>query len=229
MVRGYDHLGVNVEMLMDLQMNEGIGTIVYDSAKAHHPFVLTATATWTNLANDLTVIDFNAANPDHIACGAAACADLDFTAGDFSGACWVRGDALGNRNILTHGVHNVDGWYWYIDVNGAMNLITSQAAAYQVTIGAAGDIIVGTWRFVSFSRDGAVVNMYTNGAEVTTIAGTHVDPVTAAARNFYIGVNNAAGAAWYDGYLWRPRVWGRVLTAAEFLSLFEMERTYLGA
>ena len=228
MARAFDHLLTNQELLLSLRMEEGVGTLCYDWAKPHHVVALVNTPAWTNLANDLTVLDFDPAGPDHLICAAAGCADLDFTTGDFSGACWVRGDALGNRNIMTHGVHNVDGWYWTIGVTGDMSLYTSQAAAFQVSTGAPGDIVIGTWRFVSFSRDGAVVTMYTNGEDVTTVAGTHVDPATAAARNFYIGVNDAAGAAWYDGDLWNPRVWGKAVTVAEFKSMFERERSLFG-
>jgi len=225
---GFDHRVTNMELLLSLRMEEGVGTLCFDWAKPHHVVTLVNTPAWTTLDNDLTVLDFDAAGPDHLICAAAGCADLDFTSGDFSGACWVRGDALGNRNIMTHGVHNTDGWYWYIDINGAMQLVTSQAAAFQATVGGAGDIVVGTWRFVAFTRVGAAVVMYTNGQNVTVTAGTHIDPATAAARNFYVGVNNAAGAAWYDGDLWNPRVWGKALTAAEHAELFEIERSLFG-
>ena len=224
MTKSFDLVRYNQELLLSLRMEAGVGTLAYDYGKPHHVATLTGVPVWTNLANDLTVLNFNPANPDYLVTAAAGCVDLDFTTGDFSGACWVRGDALGNRNIMTHGVHNTDGWYWTIGVTGDMSLYTSQAAAFQVSTGAPGDIVIGTWRFVSFSRDGAVVTMYTNGEDVTTVAGTHVDPATAAARNFYIGVNDAAGAAWYDGDLWNPRVWNRAVPASEFRSIFERER-----
>ncbi|GAH41324.1 unnamed protein product, partial [marine sediment metagenome] len=226
MVRGFDHLQYNMELVLSLRMEEGVGTLCFDWSKPHHVVTLVNTPAWTNLANDLTVLDFDAAGPDHLISAAAGCTDLDFTTGAFSGACWVRADALGNRNIMTHGVDVTDGWYWWIDGTGAMRLVTNQAAASQTTIGSAGDIVVGTWRFIGFSRDGASVTMYTNGADATVTPAVHINPVTAAARNFYVGVNNAAGAGWYDGDLWNPRVWGRALTAVEHAGIFEMERTY---
>ncbi len=225
---GFDHRNINMELLLSLRMEEGVGTICFDWAKQHHVVTLVNTPAWTTLDNDLTVLDFDPAGPDHLVSPAAGCTDLDFTTGDFSGACWVRGDALGNRNVLTHGVDNASGWYWYIDTTGAMQLVTSQAAARQATVGGAGDIVVGTWRFVSFTRSGAAVSMYTNGIDVTVTPGVHVNPVTAAALNFYVGVNNAAGAGWYDGDLWNPRVWGRAVLAVEFQSMFEAEREYVG-
>jgi len=228
MVRGFDHLEYNTEMLLSARMEEGIGVLCFDWAKPHHVVTLTGTPVWTNLANDLTVLNFDPANPDYLSIPAVGCTDLDFTAGAFAGACWVRGDALGNRNIMTHGVHNTDGWYWYIDTTGAMQLVTSQAGAFQTTVGTAGDIVVDTWRFVAFSRTGAAVTLTTNGENVTVTPGTHVNPVTSAARNFYVGVNNAAGAAWYDGDLWNPRVWGRAMSVVEFKSIFEIERHLLG-
>ena len=224
MSRGFDNVYANAELLLSLRMEAGVGTLAFDFAKPHHVSTLTGVPIWTNLANDLTVLNFDPANPDYLVTAAAGCVDLDFTTGAFAGACWVRGDALGNRNIMTHGVHNTDGWYWTIDVVGAMILYTSQAGAFQSTTGSPGDIAIDTWRFVAFSRTGAAVTLSTNGVDVTTTAGTHIDPATAAARNFYVGVNNAAGAGWYDGDLWNPRVWNRAVPASEFKSLFERER-----
>ena len=227
--RGFDHLSVNAELLLCLMMDEGVGIVPMDSAKAHHALLNIGTPTWTNLANDLTTLDFNAANPDYIMCGAAACVDLDFTAGDFSLACWFNADALGNRNFMTHGVHNVDGWYWFLGAQGQVSLYTSQAGAFQVTTSANADVVIGQWRFLAATRSGADVRTYANGVDTTAVYGTHVNPATAAARNFYIGVNNGAAAAWLDGTMWKPRIWGRTLTAAEVLSIFEYERVYLGA
>ena len=228
MARGFDNIRYNMELLLSLRMEAGVGTLAFDFAKPHHISTLTGVPVWTNLANDLTVLNFDAANPDYLLTAAAGATDLDFTSGDFSGACWVRGDALGNRNIMTHGVDLTDGWYWYIFTDGSMYFVTNQAAARQISIGTAGDIVVDTWRFVTFSRTGAAVTLTTNGVDATTTAGTHVNPATAAARNFYVGVNNGAGAGWYDGDLWNPRIWGKAVTVAEFKSMWERERHLFG-
>jgi len=214
---------------LDLRFIEGTGGSVYDYSKVHHVATLGGAVAWAWLANDLNVLDFNSATPDYIISAAAGAVDLDFTTEDFTLAAWIEPDALGVRNPMTHGVHNVDGYAWTIQGDGSMSLYTSQAAAHQVTHSVAGDIVVNTWQFICATRDGADVRLYTNGVDVTGTYGVHIDPASAAANNFYIGCNDAVGAAWYDGAMWRPRVWdGRVLTPEEIGFIFNMERDYFG-
>jgi len=226
-MRGFDHIRYNQELLLSLRMEAGVGTLAFDWAKPHHVCTLTGAPAWVNLANDLTVLNFVLTNPDYLLTGAAGSADLDFTTGDFAGCAWIRPDALGNRNIFTKGVNITDGWFWELGGTGQMRFYTNQAAASQVTI-ASQDVVVDVWQFVAFSRTGAVVTLSLNGAENVETAAVHVDPATAVARNLYIGVNNAAGAAWYDGDMWNTRIWGKAITAAEFKSIFERERALFG-
>lgn len=223
----YDKLGTRLEMLLDLLLSEGTGTNAQDWAKPHHVCTLTGVPTWQNLDNGLPYLDFDPNNPDYILSLQAATTDLDFVAGAFTLLAWLRPDALGNRNIFTRGVHNTDGWYFYLDGTGAMQLVTSQAGAFQASAGGAGDIAIGTWVLVGATRSGASARIYTNGRDTTATPAAHVNPVTAN-RNLYIGVNNLAAAAWYDGDLWRPRILGRDLTAAEMLTVFECERHFFG-
>ncbi len=227
MVRGYDHLNVNAQLLLDLRLQEGTGTNTQDWAKPHHVCTLVGTPVWTNLANDVTFLEFAPGNPDYILSAAGATADLNFTAGDFSGCAWLNPDALGNRNIFTRGVAATDGFDFWLDGTGRMALSTFQAAASQFTYGTVADVAIGTWVFVGFIRDGDSVRIYTNGLDTTGTPATHINPLTAA-RNLYIGVNNAAGAAWYDGSIARPRIWGRALAGYEFRLLFELERGLFG-
>lgn len=226
-MRGYDQLQANQELLLDLQLKEATGTNAQDWAKPHHVCTLVGTPTWQSLDNDLGYLDFVPGNPDYIRSLQAASTDLDFTSEAFSAVVWVRPDALGNRNFMTRGVAATDGWDWWMDVNGAQNVSTFQAAASQFTLSAAADLVVGTWRMIGFARTGAAVRTYKNGQDTTATSATHIDPLTAN-RNFYIGVNNLAAAGWYDGDLWRPRIWGKLMTAPEFRLLFEMERGLFG-
>lgn len=225
----YDLMRTNFQALLDIRFLEGTGTAVNDFAKPHHLCTCTGAPTWASLAlNNLNVLDFNPATPDYIIIAAAAAVDINFTAGDFSLGVWIEPDALGVRNPMTKGVHETDGYAWQIQGDGSMSLYTSQAWAHQVTHSVAGDIVVNTWQFIVATRDGANVRLYTNGIDVTGTYGVHIDPVSAVANNFYIGVNDAAGAAWYDGAMWRPRVWGRALPIEEIGFIFDMERDLLG-
>lgn len=224
---GYDNLAVNMQMLLDLRFLEGTGTPTQDWAKAHHVCTLVGTPTWQALANDLGYLDFVAGNPDYIRSLQAATVDLDFTTGAFTLLAWIRPDALGNRNFFTRGVNVTDGWFMWMDVNGAINFTTNQAAASQNTAGGVADAIVGTWTMIGCTRAGASVRTFSNGIDTTGTPAVHIDPLTAN-RNLYIGVNDLAGAGWYDGDMWRPRILGRQLSASQMLDIFERERDLFG-
>lgn len=226
MARGYDNPRSNQEMLLDLQFCEGTGTITQDWSKAHHePNTLTGVPTWTNAANDLTYLNFNSTAPrEYIITLAADSGDLNFTSGDFSGAIWYYPTAGGNRYVFNKGT-GTTGWTFYLNTSNRMSLGTRQAAADQFTNG---DVLtLNAWQFVGFTRDGTAARVYTDGRDATSVYGAHIDPDTAA-QNFYIGCTDLVGAGWMDGNLWRPRIWGRAVGAAEFLAIFEMERHLFG-
>lgn len=225
-MRGYDNPRHNHELLLDLQFCEGTGTTTQDWAKAHHePNTLTNGPAWTDMDNDLTYLVFTGALPyDHIITLAADCADLNFTSGPFSGACWYTPTAGGNRFLFNKGL-TTTGWCFYLNTSNRMSLGTRQAAANQFTTGNV--LTLNEWQLVGFSRRAANVDIYTNGRCVTSSAATHVNPDTSP-ENFYIGCNNLVGAGWMVGYLWRPRIWGRNITAAEHLAIYEAERDLFG-
>lgn len=223
----YDTLQTNQEMLLDLRLLDGTGATTQDWAKPHHVCALTGAPTWQSLDNDLGYLDFVPGNPDYILSLQAATVDLDFTAGDFSVMAWIRPDALGNRDIFCRGVTLTDGWSFWLSTGGEMYLTTSQAGVDQHTLGAAGDVVISTWVLVGATRTGATARIYTNGQETTATHATHINPLTAN-RNLYVGTTNLAAAGWYDGDMWRPRIWGRLLTATEMLAVFEFERGLFG-
>ena len=103
---GYDNLRVNQMLVLDLQFRETTGPHTRDFAKPYHyPATLAGTPSWAVLGNDLTYLSFDSTNPDYIVLAAAACADLDFTSGDFSAGAWVYADASGNRYIFNKGTN----------------------------------------------------------------------------------------------------------------------------
>ena len=227
MVRGYDNPRFNQELLLDLQFCEGTGTTTQDWAKAHHePNTLTNGPAWTNMDNDLTYLVFTGVLPyDHIITLVADSGDLDFTSGSFSGVCWYTPTAGGNRYVFNKGAAT-NGWCFYLNTSNRMSLGTRQAGASQFTTGNV--LTLNEWQLVGFSRRATGVEIYTNGRDVTYAAATHTNPVTSAAHSFYIGCNDLVGAGWMVGYLWRPRIWGRNITAAEHLAIYEAERDLFG-
>jgi hypothetical protein len=225
-MKSYDHLPVNYQTSLDLRMTEATGTTTSDWSKTHkEPVTLVGTPIWRVLPNDLMTLDFNPANPDYLTILAASCADLGFTASDFSGAAWFRPHAVGNRYIFNKS-DGLSGWYFYIDANGSMNFVTCQAGPItQVTIG--NPLTLNVWQLVAFVRDGANVDIYTNGEKANNTLGTHINPAASAALNLYIGSTNLGAAGWLDGDLYRPRIFPKALTAATIRSIFNYERGLL--
>lgn len=223
----YDLLLWNRRLLLDLQTREFVGTLTYDHSRAHHIMTLHGTPAWRQNANDLNYLDFDAGNPDFIDCPAVATADLDFTSGDFSLACWVAYGGVGFRYLMARGLTDTDGWEWAITTDNELWLRTSQAAAHQDTTSAEDVVPLTTWTFLATVRDGASVVHYVNGVQSLGTAGTHVNPLTAN-RELHVGINDAEAAGFYDGGLWRPRIWSGALSLAQIQSIYRLERGMLG-
>ena len=223
----YDELPTNRQLLLDLQMREYSGTVTLDHSKAHHPLTFHGTPTWRQNAYDLNYLDFEAGTPDWLDCSALGTADLDFTSGEFTLATWLSYESVGFRYLMCRGLTDTDGWEWAITTDYELWLRTNQAGAHQDTESAAGAIPLTTFTFACTVRDGASVVHYINGLPSLGTAGTHVNPLTSA-RELHIGLNDAESAGWFDGILWRPRIWSGALTAADVASIYRLERGMLG-
>lgn len=229
MVRGYDNPRFNHELVMDLQFHDGVGALILDWSKSHMaPNTLTGAPTWSFLGNDLTYLDFDSTTPDYIITLAADSGVTNFTSGDFSGAAWIKPDGAGTNRVIFNRGTAATGWTFYVNQLERLTLQTNQVGpVIQYTLSSA--IPASVWQFVGFARDGAAVRVYRNGRDVTNYYGTHINPASSNAQNFYIGCGNAVAAGTYlDGGLWRPRVWNRYVTAAEHLAIFETERHLFG-
>lgn len=226
---GYDNWRPNQGLLLDLQFRETTGTQTKDWAKPYHDQpLLVGTPTWAVLGNDLSYLSFNPANPDRIAIQAADCVDLDFTTSSFSGGMWIYPDAYGNRYLMDKSSATAGWAFWISGTSPYLAVTTANAGpATQTTYGGA-NLALSTWQLVSFNRSGAAVAVYLNGINVTTTPATHINPATSAAIDFTIGTVVGAGAGWYDGRMWRPRVWNRALAAWEFRAIYEAERDLFG-
>lgn len=226
MSKGFDHYHPNQELALCLLLEEATGTATGGWEKAAHLFTLHGVPTWVSLANGLAMLNFVPGNPDYIDCPALDTVDLDFTASDFSGLAWVYTAASGSREIFNKGsVATANGWGFY--VSPTIVFFTVQAGpTSQATSG--GPIALNTWHCVGFSRAGAVARIYNNGADATTISGTHVNPATAAANAFTIGSSAGGGAGWWSGRIWGLRIWSKLIPAAVFKTIFENERHLFG-
>jgi hypothetical protein len=225
----YDKLPWNRRLALDLQMREYNGVTTFDHARPHHALAFHGTPTWTQNVNDLNYLDFEAATPDWLDCAGAATADLDFVAGAFTFATWLSYESVGFRYLFARGLTDTDGWEWAINNDSALWLRTNQAGAgaHQDTTSVIGSIPLATWTFVVTTRNGAAVNHYVNGVLSVGTAGVHVNPLTSA-RELHIGIADGEAAGFFDGTLWRPRIWGTVLGSRQIAELYTIERRMLG-
>jgi len=226
---GYDNFRPNQGLLLDLQFRETTGTATADWSKAYHnPGTLTGTPTWAVLGNDVSYLSFDPANPDRIILAAANTTDLNFTAASFSGGMWIYPDAYGNRYLFDKSSATA-GWSFWLNATAPYLAFTTANAgpATQTTYGAS-NLVLSAWQFVSFTRSGATVQIFLNGNLADQTPATHINPATAAAIDFTIGKVVGAGAGWYDGRMWRPRVWNRALESWEMRAIYESEKSLFG-
>lgn len=226
---GYDNWRPNQMLVLDLQFRETTGTNTKDFAKPYHDSAtLTGTPTWAVLGNDLSYLSFDPSNPDRVVIVAADSTDLNFTTGSFSGAAWIYPDAYGNRYPMDKSSATAGWAFWIVGTSPYLAFTTANAGpATQTTYGGT-SLQLSAWQLIGFTRSGAAARIYLNGRDVTTTPATHINPGTAAAIDFYIGTAVGAGAGWYDGRMWRPRVWKRALAAWEMLAIYEAERDLFG-
>ena len=226
---GYDNYRPYQSLVLDLQFRETTGIITRDWAKPYHdPATLIGTPAWAVLGNDLTYLSFNPATPDRVVIVAADSTALNFTTGSFSGAAWIYPDAYGNRYVMDKSSATAGWGFWIQGVTPYLAFTTANAGpATQTTYGGA-NLVLSAWQQIGFTRTDATGKVFLNGRDVTITPATHINPATADAIDFYIGTDVGAGAGWYDGRMWRPRVWKRDLAAWEFLAMYEAERLLFG-
>ena len=230
---GCDNLAINQSLLLHLTFEEMTGLLAHDRAKPVHEHTLHGVPTWNSLANGLPYLDFDAGNPDWLDCPIADTGDLDFTAGDFSGAIWLNRDIfLAAQTLLCRGAGGTGGWKFYLDASSYLQFVTYQAASSQTTGTLAGtSLIQGYWYMISFSRSGTSIRIYRNGIDVTN-PQVHVNPV-AVNMELHIGVDNNETDDPYDGKIaggpCGPHIWGRSLSSYDHRYIWNTERHWLGA
>lgn len=222
----YDDVNVNEDILLDLPFREGIGTITQDLAKPHHPVTLVNTPTWTALASGLGVITLNGTN-EYIQCVNASSADLGFTTGDYSIGAWFNWQTGDDSQIIAGRYQlNVGGWeiYTYADANLYLTLRHHHAGGSATRSACySGPWPQDTWHFMGISRTGGGNAIhYKNGVALTT-TGDLEDP-EATTRDLLLGVRYTKDTNYHKGMLFRPRIWNRIITPAEWLQMYERER-----
>lgn len=234
-MKGYSNIPQLYQASLDLPMFEASGAVARDiSRQAALDKTSTlhgATIAWAHIApSNVSVVAFTSGTPDYVDISAANSTDLNYQAGAFSGVAWVYASLLvaNLRHIFNKG-GTVDGWKFHVaGGNGAIYFTTCQAGpTVQETLSDIGQVVLNTWYMLGFSRLGAAVKLFKNGVDVTLTPGAHVNPDSAAARLLNIGCDITHAGPW-DGYIWRPRIFSRQLSATELKELFDMERGLFG-
>lgn len=154
-------------------------------------------------------LDFIRAIPSYVEIPAAF-TQLNFTSEDFSiiVRCYI--DALANHTVFfARGLYQIDGYRMLTLSNGTFDVGTYQNLASQDTVSAVGVVTTGSWLTLGFSRSGATITLYKNGADATDTPAGHINPTTSA-RTAKMGIDDNRIAYPLDGkmeflYVWRKR------------------------
>ena len=233
-MKGYDNIPQLFQSVLDIPMYEGAGVagaLVHDIARPllNKNMTLAGPPLWYQVPlSNITVLHFDSTNPDRLLLSAVDSADLAYTAESFSGVAWVQLHLLvgASRTIFSKWTAATSGWLFNILATGEIQFVTAQAGPVQISGSPAGSIVLDIWALVGFSRVGGSVRIYKNGVDITSLVVAHTDPVVDAGL-FYVGVDSAIAEA-YDGYLWRPRIVEREMSALDHADIFEMERGLFG-
>lgn len=236
----YDKLGFNEDILLDLPFREGVGAITRDVAKPHHPVTLVNTPTWTALPSGLMVLNLNGTN-EYLQCLGASCADLNFTNGDYSAGCWFNWTDTG-QSLIVMGRYRIDslpttisdGWEIYLDTSMGLNTVSQRHNHLSLVPNTNSNCYSVGWTpgtpwFLGISRIGGNLYPvhYRNGValDMTYEDSGMLDPDTSI-QDLVIGCRWSKDANWYKNWMWRPRVWGRALSAEDWMNMYQLEKRW---
>ena len=180
---------------------------------------------WVRTDKGLTVLDFELSDPSYVS--VAHDSSIDFTSSDFSIAVWIKIETLAaTAYIFNKSVSNVSGYALVYGADGHLEIVTNQGAANQVSNTAAGALTTGVWIFVVATRAAAVAKIYLDGADATSVSGTHVDPVTNAGTAYWGGFD--ATQFIYDGVSGLLLLESRAFSAVQVAGMYQQERGLFG-
>ncbi len=226
----YDDLGINRDIRLDLPFREGAGVLrTQDVAPLHHPITMVSAPAWTTLDSYLGCLTLDGAL-DYLWGTAITTGDMDFTSGDYSLGGWffIVSGGTDDKTLMCRFLVSNNGWELYHYTNEILSLRHHHAAGATTRTSAySPSWAFNKWWFMGVSRSGASAQFYRGdedgiAAIPTTIsAGGLIDPETCN-QNLFVG-NDTTGTNLYKGPLWRPRVWARALTAADWQWIWERE------
>lgn len=152
---------------------------------------------------------------------------FNFTTEPFSLCGWFlfdsyTTDAANGPFCFYKGEYQVAGYYVDVNTAGTVNVGTSQSGANQVSSSTVGVWVLGVWKHLVVTRSAASVRIFVDGADVTSIAGSHVNP-SSSSDPFQIGCYLSVGSPYvksFYGAVDDARVYNRALTTNEVRYLY---------
>ena len=224
MTRATD-FNLNAGLVLSIPMFEGTGSsFVADTSYVHHQIAMTHSPGWVQTASGLWVLDFDGASDElSIALSDA----LNFTSQSFTVAMWVYPHVLsgGTKIIIEKGTYETNGWWVGHDMS--FRLVAYLASSAHYTQIPDGVLVINKWQLMAVTFTTSVSRAYLNAIDMTSRDDGHANIKTAAGVATKIG-RSSAGTEQYNGLMWNPRVWNRVLSPAEHRQIFNTEREFFG-
>jgi len=154
------------------------------------------------------------------------CPKLNYTSGDFSIMARINPSNLtGYHDPIIRGLESGpaqgEGWEMRIRDSVGVRFDTFQNNAIQTSNGGANILSVGKGWTVGIDRIGASVRCIINGRDVTSTAGTHIDPTTSA-RTAKIGIREDETSYPFAGLLVDLVVYGQAMGQLSHLAYHEL-------
>jgi hypothetical protein len=211
------------------RLDEGSGTIAYDSSGNGHDGTIKGDPQWVAGRNGLA-LDFDGTE-DYI--------DIGLGAGDYfatlnSGltvAGWIVREGTGTYDIVfgagrnpvgtTAGDDN-NGWKFGIDSGDVIKFTTLGILDYTSSVG----VPLGEWVHIAatFNEAGTEAQIYLNGNFEQAISGN--GPANPATGLYAVGFGGTWALEFFDGMLDEVRVYNHVLTGPEILAAMEGGKGY---
>jgi len=201
---------------LDMAFGVGAGTQLMDKSRYRSHGTISGAA-WADGLHG-KALDFERDDVDYVEI-AAAYDQLNFTSEDFSMIIRAYFESLPtSMDIFTRGEYTINGFYVQVRAAGYMVIYTNQSGQVQLSRSSDGSIAAGSWKTLGFSRSGSSIEVYINGVEDTSVAGTHENPA-ASARGATIGVYTNLTSSPMDGKIEFLRIFGGIaLSTSEHLA-----------
>jgi hypothetical protein len=217
-------------LLFDLQMNEGAGDQLFDSANpGRAPVILTGDipTIWNPLPSGINVLNMQGAESGSLP--NADKLDLNFTIESFTFACWINWAGVGDTFqyfISTADTYD-DGWRVYIALPPSLvNTSYRDALTNQYNNPMEnGSLVPGTWFFVVIVYDAADVIPYLDGVPNINGSDPHDGrpaPIGESTTPLLLGMRT--GGQYFNGLFSHPRIWNRALAPPEIILMEAIER-----